>query len=218
MSEFYTLLDEQFGNDNDINDIRVVIRRCWYYDFAGYPLRVWQGQGKLFTSDGNSWLGTVDGNNRDHHVTPPISDGRDGSSATYTFSLMLTDVPGYSAQEMYEAIKADQWRAAGRSLVCYLVAFKANEGLRPTTPIVFFKELTMMSTKFSEKIEQEDGMLTKKYTPSVVAKDGNFGRSNVPNGTYADAIQRQRAKELGVSVDKGCEYLALLANRTYQLP
>lgn len=218
MSEFYNLLNEQFGDDDDLNDIRVIVRRCWFYDFNGFPLRVWQGKGKLFTTDGNEWLGTIDANNVDHHKVPAISDGRDGSSATYNFTLSLTDIPGYTRQQLYDAIKADQWRAAGRSLICYMAAFRVDEGLRPQTPIVFFKELTMMNTKFSEKIENENDKIVKKYIPTVVCKDGNFGRSNIPNGTYADSVQRFRAQQLGVSLDKGCEYLALLANRTYQVP
>lgn len=218
MSKFYDLLDQQFGEDNDINDIRVVVRRCWFYDFKDYPVRLWQGKGKLFTSDGNEWLGTIDNNNVDHHKVPPISDGRDGSSATYQFTLSLVDIPGYPIQQVYDDIKSEQWRAAGRTLTCYMAAFEPDEGLRPETPIVFFKEFTMMNTKFSEKLESDNGILTKRYIPTVVCKDGNFGRSNIPNGTYSDSIQRFRAKQLGVDVDKGCEYLALLANRTYQIP
>ena len=31
-------------------------------------------------------------------------------------------------------------------------------------------------------------------------------------------MQKRRAQQLGVSVDRGAEYLALLANRTYQVP
>jgi hypothetical protein len=132
--------------------------------------------------------------------------------------LDLVDAPGQSRQQFYDAIKSEQWRANGRKVIRYLAAFREGEGLRPNTPIVFFKELTIMSTKFSEKIENDNGRMIKKYVPSVVCKDGNFGRSNVPNGTYGDSIQRQRALQLGAGVDLGCEYLALLANRTYTIP
>lgn len=216
MSEFYDLLNDQFGNEDDLNDIRVVVRRCWFYDFIGYPLRIWQGKGKLFTSDGNEWLGSIDGNNNDHHKVPALSDGRDGSSATYNFSLDMIDIPGQPMREAYDAIRNQQWRSANRKLTCYLVAWRSeDEGLRPITPIVYFKDLTMMSTRFSEKLMSENGMMIKRYVPTVVCKDGNFGRSNIPGGTYADSIQRQRAKEWGVEVDKGAEYLAILANRTY---
>lgn len=218
MSEFYSLIDEYLGDDNDVSDIRVTVRRCWFYDFVGFPLRVWQGKGKLFTSDGFEWLGTVDANGTDHHNVPSMTDGRDGSSATYTMGLNLIDIPGRPAKETYELIKADQSKANGRNVTCYLAVFKENEGLRPTTPIVFFKQLIMMNTKFSEKIEENGGRIIKRYLTQVVCKDGNFGRSNVPNGTYADTIQKERARQQGVALDRGCEYLALLANRTYQLP
>jgi hypothetical protein len=77
----------------------------------------------------------------------------------------------------------------------------------------------MLAPKFSETIaRRDDGVLARKYVASVVAKDGNTGRTSVPNGTYADSIQKQRAKERGVVLDRGSEYLAALANRTYQIP
>lgn len=223
MSAFYDLLDEYLGDADAISDIRVVVRRLWFYDFNGYPLRLWQGKGKLFTVDINGeeheWIGTIDASNNDHHDTPAIQDGRDGSSAQYEMSMKLIDVPGQSAFQAYQALKSEQWRVSRRPVIVYLAVFKENEALRPQTPIAFFKELTMMAPKFSELLESDgDGKLVRKYKVTITAKDANFGRSNVPNGTYADAIQKQRARELGVSVDRGSEYLALLANRTYQIP
>lgn len=218
MSEFYDLLNEYMGEQDDMTDIRAVVRRCWFYDFDGYPLRLWQGKGKLFTSDGNEWLGSIDANNNDHHKTPTIKDGRDGSSARSTFGIDLIDTPDTAAQEHYEAIRRDKWRVYGRKITCYLAIFKVDEGLRPKTPTVFFKEFIMMNPKFSEKMEINDGAVTKKYEVSVVAKDGNFGRSEIPNGTYANAIQQERANQLGVTTDLGCQYVAALANRTYIIP
>lgn len=218
MSAFDDLIEEMLGDDDALSDIRITVRRLWFYDFAGYPIRMWQGQGKLFTSDGHEWLGTIDANGTDHHKTPSIQDGRDGSSATYNTSMTLFDIPGQTKQQLYESMKSDQSIVFGRSLTAYLAIFKEGEALRPSTPISFFKELTMQSPKFAESIEERNRTIIKKYTVSITSKDGNFGRSNTPNGTYADTIQKQRAKELGVTVDKGSEYLALLANRTYQIP
>lgn len=218
MSDFWTVLDEYLGDGFDTTDIRAVVRRCWFYDFDGYPLYVWQGQGRLFTNDGNRWLGTVDGAGNDLHITPRISDGRDGSSATYNFGLKIPDMPGQPARETYNAIRNEQYRVTRRKLICYLALFQPGEGLRPETPIIQYKELTMLAPKFSEKIEpSSSGTLRKNYSISIAAKDGNFGRSEVPNGTYADNIQKERARQLGVPLDRGCEFLALLANRTYQL-
>lgn len=224
MTSFYDLLDEYLGDADAISDIRVVVRRLWFYDFAGYPLRIWQGKGRLFTtgpgsSGEQSWLGSIDPANNDHHETPAIQDGRDGSSAQYQMSMRLVDIPGQTAFQAYEALKAEQWRVSKRQVTCYLAIFKEGEALRPTTPIVFFKELTMIAPKFSELLEMDgEGRLVRKYKVTVTAKDANFGRSNIPNGTYADAIQKQRAKELGVPLDRGSEFLGLLANRTYQIP
>lgn len=218
MFEFYDLLDEYIGEQDDVTDIRAVVRRLWFYDFDGFPLRVWQGKGKLFTSDGNEWLGTIDANDNDHHKTPSIKDGRDGSSARSTFGLKLIDTPGVAAQEHYEAIRRDKWRVYSRKITCYLAIFQIGEGLRPQTPIVYFKEFVMMNSKFSEKMQIDNNCVKKTYDCSIVAKDGNFGRSEIPNGTYANAIQQERAKQLGVDVDLGCQYVASLANRTYIIP
>lgn len=224
MSEFYDLIDELMGDDDSLEDIRAVVRRCWFYDIDGIPIRVWEGQGVLFTTgpgedDEQEWLGTVDANGNDIHQTPAIQDGRDGSSAQYSFGITLVDVPGQTAFQAYEAIKADQSLISMRKLTAYLAVFKPGENVRPTTPIVFYKQLVMQSPTFSEKLELGDNnTMVRKYRLTIKAKDANFGRSNTPNGTYADTIQKQRAKELGVSVDKGAEFLALLANRTYTIP
>lgn len=219
MSEFYDLLDEYLGDDDAITDIRTVVRRLWFYDFDGYPVRMWQGQGKLYTVDDEGWLGSIDANGTDHHTTPAIQDGRDGTSPAYELSMVIPDLPGQNKMELYNSLKADQWRVSGRTVTCYLAIFKEGEALRPQTPYIYFKELIMQSPKFSELLESDNaGRLVRNYKVSVTAKDGNFGRSNIPNGTYADTIQKERARQLGVSVDRGSEYLALLANRTYQIP
>lgn len=216
MTDFYSLLDEYLGEDDALTDIRVTVRRLWFYDFLGSPLYIWQGKGKLFTSDGNVWLGTIDPNNRDIHQTPSIQDGRDGSSMTYQFGLTIPDIPGKPALQSYNEIKAEQWRASGRMITCYLGVFKEGEALRPQTPIVFFQQLNMMSVTFNENLAPDgNGGLVREYVINISAKDNNFGRSNIPGGTYTDTIQKQRALDLGVAVDKGCEYVAILANRTY---
>jgi len=219
MSDFYDVVDEYLGDDDALSDIRVVVRKCWFYDFTDYPVRLWDGQGKLFTTDGEEWLGSIGPDGINLHKTPALQDGRDGTSATYSMTLNLYDIPGTSARELYEELKTDQWRVSGRTLKVMLVVFKEGEALRPETPITFFKELTMLPPKFSETQDRDDaGRFVKRYSVTVPCKDGNIGRSNVPNGTYADTIQKQRARELGVTLDRGCEFLALLANRTFQIP
>ena len=218
MPDFYDVLDEYIGGDDEFTDVRAIVRRCWFYDFVDHPIRVWQGKGKLFTSDGNEWLGTNDANGLDHHKTPTITDGRDGSSARYEMGLNLIDTPGAAATSVYQDIRNEQSRVFGRNVTCYLAIFGINEGLRPQTPIVFFREFTMMNSKFSEKLEFVNGASVKKYQCSVVCKDGNFGRSEIPNGTYSNAVQQERARQLGVETDLGCSFVAALANRTYQIP
>ncbi|WP_305096486.1 hypothetical protein [Croceibacterium aestuarii] len=219
MSAFYDQIDEILGAAEDVTDIVATARKCWLYDFKDDPIRLWDGQGPFTDIDGHEWLGTVDANGRNIHKAPALQDGRDGTSASYTFSLSIPTVPGEDTLALYQALKADQSKVFGRKLTCYIVLFIEGEGLRPGTPISFYKEMTMFSPKFSETIERSpDGRVTKTYTVSVVAKDSNHGRSETPDRTYADTMQKRRAAQLGVSVDRGAEYLALLANRTYQVP
>lgn len=220
MSEFDDLLEEYLGDEDVLSDIRVVVRRLWFYDFDGYPTRMWSGKGRLFTDGGVEWLGTINEANQDIHVTPRLQDGRDGSSANYQFKMTIPDIPGESSGELYNALKQDQGRVFGRELTCYLAIFKDGEGLRPSTPIKFFKRLVMQSPTFSEGFTVgQGGVMVRSYTVSVVAKDGNSGRSRVPNRTYTDTCQREYARQLGVTDtdDRGLEYVAQLANKTFTI-
>jgi len=216
MSLFDDKLDEYYNSD--ITDIRVVVRQCWHFSFKDYEVRVWQGKGKLHTEDGNEWLGFIDNNGGRVMTTPRISDGRDGTSPTYEFTMQLVDLPGMSAMEAYEQLKQFQDQVAGRPIVAWFALLEVGEGLRPNTPLEFFKELTMQSTRFNESLSVDGTSLRKKYSLTVIAKDGNFGRSSIPGGTYTSTVQAARAQQLGVSVDKGCDFVLGLADRTYQHP
>lgn len=219
MSAFYDQIDEILGAADDVTDIVAMVRKCWLYDFKDEPVRLWDGQGNFIDSEGNEWLGTMDANGGNLHKTPSLQDGRDGTSASYTFSMTIPSIPGEDTLALYEALKADQSKVFGRKLTCYIVLFIAGEGLRPGTPVSFYKEMTMFSPKFSETIERAaSGTIVKNYVVSLTAKDSNHGRSETPDRSYADTMQKRRANQLGVAVDRGSEFLALLANRTYQIP
>ena len=212
MSLFNDRLEEYLGDAEDRGDIRAIVRRCWFYDIPGIPIRMWRGQGKLHTSDGNVWLGTIDANGKDYHKTPRIADGRDGTSLSYQFTL------GYVDKATYEGVKVDQDLISGASLICYNALFRIGDGLRPDTPIEFSKELTLFSPQFDEKLELSGTSIVRRYSISVRAKDGNFGRSEIPGRTYTDTMQKDYARSLGVENDRGCEFVARLANRTYIVP
>lgn len=218
MSEFNDLLNEYMGDADALSDISVVVRRLWFYDFVGYPTRMWQGMGRLFTSDGNEWLGTLDEDGNDLHVTPRLQDGRDGSSASYSFSMVIPDLPDEPAGDLYDALRADQSLAVGRTITCYHAIFKPGEALRPTTPIKFYKRLTMFAPNFSEEVNVDSsGRMVKTYKVTVPAKDGNVGRNRVPNRSYTDTHQREYARQMGITStdDLGCEYITTLANKTF---
>lgn len=221
MSAFYDQLDDILGDADAVADIVATVRKCWLYDFKNEPVFLWDGQGNFTDSEGREWLGTVDANGGNLHKTPSLQDGRDGTSASYTFSFNIPTIPGQEAEilALYEGLKTEQANVFGRALTCYLVIFRDGEGLRPGTPISFYKEMTMFSPKFSETIARSgSGAIIKTYTLSITAKDNNHGRSETPDRSYADTMQRRRAAQMGVSVDRGSEFLALLANRTYQVP
>lgn len=221
MSAFYDLIDEIVGAADSTTDIVATVRKCWLYDFAVEPVRLWDGQGNFTDSDGNEWLGTVSENGANLHRTPALQDGRDGTSASYTFSFNIPTIPGQESEilALYNGLKSEQGNVFGRTLTCYLALFVEGEGLRPGTPLSFYKELIMFSPKFDETIDRSaSGAIVKTYTMSITAKDNNSGRAEAPDRTYADTMQKRRAAQLGVSVDRGAEYLALLANRTYQVP
>lgn len=219
MGAFYDQIDEILGAADDVTDIVAMVRKCWLYDFRDDPIRLWDGQGPFTDSEGNEWLGTMDANGGNIHKSPSLQDGRDGTSASYNFSMTIPSIPGEDTLALYEALKADQSKVFGRKLTCYMVLFIAGEGLRPGTPVSFYKEMTMFSPKFSETIERAaSGTIVKNYVVSLTAKDSNHGRSETPDRSYADTMQKRRANQLGVAVDRGSEFLALLANRTYQIP
>lgn len=221
MSAFYDRIDALVGEAADTSDIVVTVRKAWHYDFAVEPVRLWDGQGNFIDADGNEWLGTVDANGGNLHKTPSLQDGRDGTSATYKFSFNIPTIPGQEAETLalYEGLKTEQGNVFGRALTCYLVLFVEGEGLRPGTPLSFYKEMVMFSPQFSESIERSpSGTIVKTYTLTITTKDNNHGRSEMPDRSYADTMQKRRAAQLGVSLDRGSEFLGLLANRTYQIP
>ncbi len=221
MSAFYDQINEILGGADEVTDIVATVRKCWHYDFKEEPVLLWDGQGSFTDSEGREWLGTVDGNGGNLHKTPSLQDGRDGTSASYTFSFNIPAMPGREDEllALYNGLKSEQANVFGRKLTCYLVVFIEGEGLRPNTPLSFYKEMTMFSPKFSENIERGPaGTIVKTYTMSITAKDNNNGRAEAPDRTYADTMQKRRAAQLGVPIDRGSEFLALLANRTYQVP
>ena len=221
MSAFYDQIDEIVGAADATTDIVATVRKCWFYDFAVEPVRLWDGQGAFTDADGNEWLGTIGPGGGNIHRTPALQDGRDGTSASYTFSFNIPTIPGQEEEllALYEGLKSEQANVFGRTLTCYLVLFVEGEALRPGTPLSFYKELTMFSPKFSETIERAaSGAIVKTYTMSITAKDNNHGRAETPDRTYADTMQKRRAAQLGVPLDRGSEFLAQLANRTYTVP
>jgi hypothetical protein len=154
--EFDELLERYMGEADDATDIRTVVRRLWFYDFLDCPVRVWQGKGILHTTDGNKWFGTIDANDVDHHSTPKMNDGRDGSSQNFETGLPnIIDTLNATARETYYKLRDEQYRITGCTLTCYIAIFNEDEGLRPKTPISFFREFEMINTKFEEDLKPD---------------------------------------------------------------
>ena len=200
---FQTELLDAIGTATDAWDIRASTRRCFYYDIAGYPLRIWDGMGVLL-ADAQDWLGTIDQNGTNHHQAPAVRDMRDGASPEYRFTIPYVD------STTFDALKADQALVVVRKVTCYRVIVLEGEGLRPGTALQFAYRLTMRGAEFSERME--GGKLIRSAT--VLAR-GNDGRAKLPNGTMTDAAQTERARVLGLASDSGCSFVAANSSRTY---
>ena len=210
------------GTAADSFDIKATVRRCFFYDFDGYPTRLWDGQGVLTTATGvgaaitgyrtiasNQWLGTINAAGENMHTVPAVTDPRDGSSPRYSFSMPFID------EETYEALKASQDLAKDREVVCYYALFHNGEGLLPQTELKFAWRMIMRGVIFKEGVSLNGGKLVKTFSASVLARSIEYGRSRVPSGVMTDAAQRQRASLLGLASDSGCSFVAKNHNRTY---
>lgn len=205
---FEAELADALGAGGDAYDIRAVVRRCYFYDFDGYPVRLWHGQGRLFAG-GQEWLGTIDAGGTDHHQVPALQDGRDGASPRYQFGIPYLD------RDTYLALKADQDRAKGRNLTIYRVICLPGEGMRPLTALRFSRRLLMQGVQFSEALEGDMANPVRRYSASVLVASLEYGRTRIPNGTYTDTAQRERSRLLGVASDSGCSFVAANSRRTY---
>jgi hypothetical protein len=210
MTTFAEFLLEATGTASDAYDIRVVTRRLFFYDFDGYPIRVWDGVGKLYAG-GHEWLGTIDASGNNRHSAPMVRDPRDGASPSYTFSLPYVD------KQTYDGLKADQLLAKGRDLTCYYCGFLTGEGLRPSPEIRFNYRLTIRSTEFSQRVEFDGVQTSVVYSASVQCRSLEAGRSRLPSGVYGSASQIERARLLGLPSDTGCDFVAANSRRTYVL-
>lgn len=208
---FATALLDLTGTAADAYDIKAAVRRCFFYDFTGQPVRLWDGHGVL-QAGGYSWLGTFDANGQNRHQAPAVRDPRDGTAPRYEFSLPFID------QTTFLALKADQSRASGRNLTCYHVLCQVGEGLIPTTELLFSYRLAMRGVQFSERVEGEIGAQTIIRSATVIAKPLEYGRSRVPAGTFTDTAQNDRARVLGLASDSGCSFVAANSRRTYTIP
>jgi hypothetical protein len=219
MTDFNAALLALIGDATDAWDIKAVVRRCFFFDFDGYPVRLWAGQGTMTSTANvgaawggnaaNEWLGTIDAQGQDHLIAPPVTDDRDGTAPLYEFTLPWLDA------NTYAAIKADQALARGRDLICYRALFAAGEGLRPQTPIQFAWKMEMRGTRFTDAMDLDgQGQTTRARSATVIARSLEYGRSRVPSGTYCDTAQNERARLLGLDSDSGCSFVAANATRT----
>jgi hypothetical protein len=211
--DFFEACDLYRGEDASDFDIMAPIVPVYEYDLLNYgPLRMWPGMGTLITEDDREWTGTIDSRGTDHHQVPTPRDGRDGTSARMEFGLPFID------KSTYNAIRLLDEPVAGRTITVYLAILLPDEGLRPSTPLRFQAQYTMKAPLFDTGLVQINGGFVRTYNAKVVARDGYEGRSQAYRGTYSSTCQGERALELGVAVDKGCDFIAALANVTITVP
>lgn len=202
MSAFFDALETAMAAGSE-----VICRRLIEFDFDVGPLRMWEGNGKLITPDGLEWIGYYHGD-QSYLSVPVLSDGRDGSSPLLEFQL------GYINQETFDALKATPTRVKGRDLTiwrCYMVN---DEGLRPVTPRGYPVKLTMISTSFTNQLDQDDVGYVHRLSCSVTARPVDERRTFAPNGTVTDADQNRRAERAGVVPDRYARFVPLQQNKT----
>lgn len=223
MSDFTTVLTEQTGGASDVGDISLRLARLYFYDFDGYPVRLWNGEGVLQTTTSvgdavetaagtiaaNEWIGTVDERGNDLHQAPDLSDARDGASPRHEFGLPYID------KETFDALRADKALAQGRRITVYNAIAFEGEGMLPQTPIHFDARLTIRDVTFSQMMQGQPGNETFVYSAKVLARSSEGGRSLAPRGTMTDTSIRERSRQLGVAADSGGAFIAANSQRTY---
>ncbi|MBB95578.1 MAG: hypothetical protein CML68_13435 [Rhodobacteraceae bacterium] len=206
---FETELLASLGDADDAWDINITTRQCIFFDFDGYPIRIWDGMGKLIAG-GYEWIGALNAAGESAVSIPPLRDTRDGSNLRYEFGLPFLD------EDTFDALKADQDLARGRGVTVYEVLVNEGEGLRPGTDLHYDTGLKMRGAQFYSGYQQiSDGEFVRVYSASVIARVLDAGRSVAPRGTYSDTCQNERAVIAGESSDSGCVFVSENVNRTY---
>ena len=203
---FRDTLEAAIGTSGDIH---ATVRRCFFFDFDGFPIRLWHGQGKLITNDGQEWMGFLNSEGVSVLGIPNLSSVRDGSSPEYRFTLP------FITEEHHTALKADQGLIKNRDLKIYRTIIKDKEGLRPSTDLKFVMGLKMKGAEFSETVEINNGSILKIFSASLLCKNSEEGRSKMSNSIYSDQSQRNFAAERGIPSDSGCAFITKNSRRTY---
>lgn len=204
MSSFAELIDQAVTGDGDIV---AAVRRAYFYDFDGYPTRLWNGIGVL-VAGGQEWIGTLGPDGTDYHVVPDVTDPRDGSNPEYQFGLPYID------RVTFDNLRADKALARGRTLTCFRAIILPGEGLRPATALRFAWSMVMTDTRFGKRRDGTPGESAEVYSASVIARSSELGRSRRPGGTYTYTAQQERARLLGAEPDSFCVFVASNSVRT----
>lgn len=185
----------------------IVCRRLLEFDFDFGPLRLWEGNGKLITSDGKEWIGFYHGD-QSYLAVPVLSDGRDGSSPLLSFEF------GYLDGTTYNALKDIPTRVKGRALTIWRCYMEIREGLRPVTPPGYPVRMTMVSTSFTDQLDQDEVGYVRRKSCGVTARPVDENRTYAPNASVTDADQNRRSAKLGIVPDKYARFVPLQQNKT----
>lgn len=212
MSAFSDWLNSRVGEAGDQRLIAFSYAVCWHYAFAEAPLYLWAGRSVLITQGGQPWFGTIDQRGRNHHTTPNIGDGRDGTSVQVKFGVPYLD------QVTYEKFADDQDAVNGTIVTAYIVPVDEGEGLRPAMAPKYLRQYTLQSATFRESRADTKRSGVKVYAATAIGKNGNHGRSQSARGTMTDPCQQERAAYWGEAPDYGAGFVAELARATRQFP
>lgn len=185
----------------------VMTRRAFLFDFDGYALRLWEGNGRILAG-GEEFHGTMRGDQQFLKI-PRLADGRGGESPLYNFEL------GYLDQATYDAIKADETVVKGRTLTWYRLYFRKGEFGRPMTEPFVVTRLTMTGRSFKESRKRVGDGFVKLLSVGVRARDGNEGQNDAPFAFVNDTDQRAQSLALyGVENDGYARFVPSMTNKT----
>lgn len=211
MTSFLDAID-QYAGDTANSDRDWPVATVIQVAFPSYTLRMWSGQGRMFTPDGNLWQGWMVPVEGGDGVTPIISipqidDVAAGTSAPMQFQLH------YLSEQIYQDLKSDKDRIDGSEMFVGKVLMP-RIGLRALSDVGDIQFMTVTGTaSFKEtRRKSKDGSHQIQRSAGIVAKNINSGRSRTAGDLFTYSGNVFRSNTLyGIDNDFYAQFTPALA-------